>query len=65
MRFELIFERNTAYASEISNVRDINFLQNSSIPVKGRSTISLVRKLSMLEAEVLAHCLAVRNELAC
>jgi hypothetical protein len=50
MRIELIFERNTAYLSGISNVSNITIVPNSSIQVKGTSTVSLVRKLPMLAA---------------
>jgi hypothetical protein len=46
---ELIFEKNTAYLSGISNVSNISIVPNSSIQVKGTSTVSLVGKLSMLE----------------
>jgi hypothetical protein len=40
MRFELPFERNTAYLSGFLSVRNISFVQNSSIHVKGRSSVS-------------------------
>jgi hypothetical protein len=51
MRIELLFERNTAYPSGFSSVRNITFVQSSSIKVKGRSTADLVRKPLILEAE--------------
>jgi hypothetical protein len=50
MRIEFPFERNAAYLSWFLNVRNITFMQNSSIQVKGRSSVSFVRKQSMLEA---------------
>jgi hypothetical protein len=50
MRIELPVERNTPYLSVFSYVRIITFVQNSSIQVNGRSSISLVRKATMLEA---------------
>jgi hypothetical protein len=50
MRIEQTFERNTAYLSGFPCVRNITFVQNISIQVNGRSTVSLVRKSSMLEA---------------
>jgi hypothetical protein len=49
MIIELAFERNTAYLSGFSIVRNITFVQNSSIEVKGRSNISFVRKSYMLK----------------
>jgi hypothetical protein len=50
MRIELPFERNTAYHSGFSSVRNINFVQNISIQVKGRSTESLGKRPCKLEA---------------
>jgi hypothetical protein len=50
VRTELPFENNTAYLSGYSCLRSITFVQNSSIQVNRRRTISLVRKLSVLEA---------------
>jgi hypothetical protein len=44
------FVRNTAYLSGISNVKNMTFVQNSSIQVDGRNTVSLLWKQSMLEA---------------
>jgi hypothetical protein len=49
-RIELTFERNTAYLSGFASGRNI-FVQISFLQVKGKSTVSLVRKPSMLEAE--------------
>jgi hypothetical protein len=49
MTIELSFERDTAYLV-FSSVRNITFVQNSFIQVNGRSTISLGRKPSVLEA---------------
>jgi hypothetical protein len=40
---ELPFERNTAYLSRFSCVKNVTFVQNSSIQVNGGSTVSLVR----------------------
>jgi hypothetical protein len=48
-RIELSFERNTVYLSGFSSVRNISFLQYSSIQVNWGSTVSLGRKPSMLE----------------
>jgi hypothetical protein len=42
-------ERNTAYLSVFSWMRNITFVQNGPIQVNGRRTLSLVRTLSMLE----------------
>jgi hypothetical protein len=50
MRIELPFERNTPYFSGFESVRNITFVENSSIQVNGRSTVSFGRKSSMLEA---------------
>jgi hypothetical protein len=44
------FKRNTAYISGFSVARNIIFLQNSPLLVNGRSTVSLVIRLSMLLA---------------
>jgi hypothetical protein len=49
MRIELPFERKTAYLCGFSSVRNKTFVQNSSIKVNGRSSVSVGRKLSMLE----------------
>jgi hypothetical protein len=48
MRSELPFDRNTAYFSG-SSVKNITIVQNCTFQVNGRSTVSLVRKPSMLE----------------
>jgi hypothetical protein len=50
MRIELPFERNIAYHSFFSIVRNITFVQNNSFQVKWISTASLVKQPSMLEA---------------
>jgi hypothetical protein len=42
-------ERNTAYLSVFSWMRNITFVQNGPIQVNGRRTLSLVRTLSMLD----------------
>jgi hypothetical protein len=47
VRIELTFERNTAYLSGFQCVSNISFVQNSSIQMKGRSTVYLVRKPSI------------------
>jgi hypothetical protein len=44
------FKRNTAYISVFSIVRNMMFVQNGPLLVNGRSTESLVIKLSVLEA---------------
>jgi hypothetical protein len=49
---ELPFERNTAYLSAISGLRTIIFVQNSSIEVNGRSTVSLGRTPSVRSKRV-------------
>jgi hypothetical protein len=49
MGIQLPFERNTAYLSGFSSVRNITFVENSSIEVNERTTVSLLRKPSMLE----------------
>jgi hypothetical protein len=46
------FERNTAYLPGFSSVRNITFVQKSSIQVNGRNTESLGRKTFLLEAGV-------------
>jgi hypothetical protein len=51
LRREWTCERNTAYLSVFSWMRNITFVQNGSIQVNGRRTLSLVRTLSMLEIE--------------
>jgi hypothetical protein len=43
-RIELPFERNTAYLLGFSSVRNISFLQNSSIQVNWGNTVSLGKK---------------------
>jgi hypothetical protein len=48
-----------------SSVRNITFVQISSIQVNGRSTVCLGRKLSMLEAGGSTSYFLVRIELAC
>jgi hypothetical protein len=65
MGIELLFEKSTAYLSEFSSVRNITFVQNSSIQVSGRFTVSPGRKASMLEGGGGAHCFPFRMELAC
>jgi hypothetical protein len=62
MTTQLPFDRNTAHLSVFSTVRNIIIEQNSSIQVNGGITISLVRKPSMFEAEVLALCFPLRIE---
>jgi hypothetical protein len=52
MIIELAYEKNTAYFSGFSSGRNIHLLQNISIQVTWRTTISLGRKPSILEAEV-------------
>jgi hypothetical protein len=49
-RIQLPIERYTALKSVFSSERNINFLQDCQIQVKGRSTVSLLRKPLMLEA---------------
>jgi hypothetical protein len=49
VKIQLACERNTAYFSGITNVRNMTFLQNSCIQEKGSSTVSLERKSSNLE----------------
>jgi hypothetical protein len=51
LKIKLNFERDTAYLWGYSSVKIINFVQNASIQVKVRSTVSLVRDPSMLEPE--------------
>jgi hypothetical protein len=53
---------NTAYPSVFSSVRNIAFVQNSSIQVNGRSTVTLGIKPSMLEAEGSSTLLLMRIE---
>jgi hypothetical protein len=50
MRIELPVERYTAYHSVFSCVRNITIGPNSSNAVNEASTVSLVRKATMLEA---------------
>jgi hypothetical protein len=50
VRIQLACEWNTAYLSGISKVWNMTCSENSSIQVNRSSTVSLVRKLSMLEA---------------
>jgi hypothetical protein len=50
LRIELPFERNIAYLSGFSNVKNITFVQNSSIQMNGRSSVSHGRKPSVLES---------------
>jgi hypothetical protein len=47
---EITFKRNTAYLSGFSSGKNFTFVQTGSILVKGRNTVSLVIKVSMLEA---------------
>jgi hypothetical protein len=50
MRIKLPLDRNIAWHSVFSLVRNITIVPNSCIQVKGMSPVSLVRKLVMLEA---------------
>jgi hypothetical protein len=50
MRIELPFDRNTVYNGGLSNVRNNTFVQNGSIQVNVRSSISLGVKQCVLEA---------------
>jgi hypothetical protein len=47
---EFPFKSNVAYLSGFSSMRNIIFVQNSSILVKGRRIVSLGRKPSMFQA---------------
>jgi hypothetical protein len=50
LRIALLYEGNTAYFTGFSNVTNITFVENSSIKVKGRISVSLGRKPSISEA---------------
>jgi hypothetical protein len=63
VRIELPFARNTAYLSGFSSSGNINIVQHSSIQVMGRSSVSLVRKRSMLDTGECTLLFHVRIEL--
>jgi hypothetical protein len=63
MVIELPLESNTAYLSGFPCVRNITFVQHSSVQVNGRSTVSLVRKSPMLEAGGFSTLFRCENEL--
>jgi hypothetical protein len=50
IRTELPVERNTAYLSGFSTVKNITFVQNNCFPVNGSNMVPLGRKSPMLEA---------------
>jgi hypothetical protein len=63
VRIELPFAKNTAYLSGFSRSGNINIVQHSSIQVTGRSSVSVVRKSSMLDTGECSILFHVRFEL--